>query len=331
MADLNSTKPQMIFIAGSNGSGKSTLWKVAEFGKSLLFLNVDDKFKELKSANPEALFKEASDWRNSEMSRLIKSGESFGAETVFDEGKLGYISRAKKKGFETSIHFIALESADMAVERVRQRVQKGGHDVPEESVRRKWQESLDVANLAVERADAMFFYDNTGDIPVCVAKFRAGKVLELGERLPGWLMKMPYVEKAINDFQPPPPPNSGEAEEPNASNKSTKPDVSVGDVAMRKMFAVGHCSRLTVAFDPTQHPIGFKGQVGPLSLLPTGCENWLARLTQEVRQAFAAKLKGLGANFSSKLASKRAASIGRPLNQDHPSLASTFRPRIGIS
>jgi len=181
---LSTAKPQLIFIAKSNGSGKSTLWKVAEFPVGLSFLNVDDKFKELQNTNPSASFKEASDWRNAEIARLIREGRSFVAETVFDEGKLGYIKSAKKKGFEATVHFIGLESSDLAVERVSERVRKGGHDVPEGAVRRKWHESLNVANRAAERADSIMFYDNTGGFPEIVAKFQSGIVFELGERLP---------------------------------------------------------------------------------------------------------------------------------------------------
>jgi predicted ABC-type ATPase len=198
---LAASKPQLIFIAGSNGSGKSTLWKVANFDVCLPFLNVDDKFKELLKADPDATFEEASEWRNNEMARLIKEGTSFVAETVFDKGKLGYIKTARKKGFETTVHFIGLATADLAVERVRDPVRKGGHDVPEDAVRRKWQESLDVANLAARRADSTIFYDNSGDFPNVAAKFRSGKLSEVAERLPLWMLKMPFVREAIEDLR----------------------------------------------------------------------------------------------------------------------------------
>lgn len=324
MNDSKHAKPQLIFIAGSNGSGKSTLWKVAEFGEYIPFLNVDEKFKELQSANPDASFKEASDWRNAEMTRLIRNRESFVAETVFDQGKLGYIKAAKKNGFETTVHFIALESADLAVERVRQRVEKGGHDIPEDTVRRKWQESLEVANLAVERVDEMDFYDNSGELPELAAVFRAGKVVELSKSFPSWLMKMPYVKKAIEDFQQKPPDTPNQAATLPSDDESSEPTQEQNASASNshKAFAIGHCSRLNVEITSSQHPMHLKGKVG--ALLIAGRENVMARLMHEVRQAFTAKLNGFGIDLVSRLTARRAASKAQSIDLSHPKLPSAI-------
>lgn len=318
MNDSTHAKPQLIFIAGSNGSGKSTLWKAAEFDENIPFLNVDEKFKELQSANPDVSFKEASDWRNAEMTRLIRNRESFVAETVFDQGKLGYIKAAKKHGFETTIHFIALASADLAVERVRKRVEKGGHDIPEDTVRRKWQESLDVANLAMD------FYDNSGDLPELAAVFQAGKVVELGKSLPGWLMEMPYVKKAIEDFQQKPPNPPGKTDALPSDEKLSEPtkERNASGSSPHKSFAIGHCSRLNVEITSTEYPMHLKGKVGSLSI--TGIENVLARLIHEVRQAFTVNLNGFGIDLVSNLTARRAASKAQSIELSHPKLPSAI-------
>jgi predicted ABC-type ATPase len=219
MAD-NEKKPLMLFIAGGNGAGKSSLWDVvkssAEFS-GFEYLNVDDKFKELKGQNPAATFKEASDWRNAEIGRLLTERKSFVVETVFDAGKLGFLKKAKANGFETAIYFMGIDSPDLAVERVNFRHSVGGHHIPEETVRRKWADSLDVAEKAITRSDYMRFFDNSviGAAPRHVASIEHGVVTYLAESKPSWLAKIPTMDVTVSgvDREPPaaPPPSAGQS------------------------------------------------------------------------------------------------------------------------
>lgn len=202
--------PQLIFIAGSNGSGKSTLWSaIQEFIASganaehlaalghLPYLNVDDRFKEMQTQDPHAKFSDATKWRNTEVNRLIFEKKSFVVETVFDEAKLGYLKKAKKAGFETTIYFMGVASADMAVQRVKNRVAAGGHDVEESLVRQKWRESLAVAEKSITRADYVIFYDNSSDEgPEQVAAFSKACLVQIGKPV-AWLSNMPSIEKAM--------------------------------------------------------------------------------------------------------------------------------------
>lgn len=211
-AALSDPRPQLIFIAGSNGSGKSTLWAAVQESISgtfavgglgalalLPYLNVDDRFKAMKQTNPRATFSDATAWRNNEMAKLISEKKSFVAETVFDEGKLGYIKKARKAGFETTIHFMGVESPELALERVLARVAAGGHDVDENSVRKKWAEALKVADKSVMRAEHVIFYDNSTDEgPRMVAAFENATLTSL-DNPPSWLSKMPSIAKSIND------------------------------------------------------------------------------------------------------------------------------------
>lgn len=210
-AALGVSRPQLIFIAGSNGSGKSTLWTAIQesisgsstFGRLaglayLPYLNVDDHFAAMKQTNQHATFSDATNWRNHEMSKLISEKKSFVAETVFDEGKLGYIKKARKAGFETTIHFMGVESPDLALERVLARVAAGGHNVDEGLVRKKWAEALSVADKSVTRADRVIFYDNSTDEgPRIVAAFENAKLTSL-DNPPSWLSKMPSIAASIS-------------------------------------------------------------------------------------------------------------------------------------
>lgn len=202
--------PQLIFIAGSNGSGKSTLWAVIQAFiaantnaghlaalEHMPYLNVDDRFKEMQTHDQNAKFSDATKWRNAEVNRLIAEKKSFVVETVFDEAKLGYLKKAQKAGFETTIYFMGVASADMAVKRVKDRVAAGGHDVEEHLVRQKWSEALVVAEKAVARADHIIFYDNsTNEGPEQVAAFSKACLVQIGKSVT-WVSEMPSIEKAI--------------------------------------------------------------------------------------------------------------------------------------
>lgn len=204
-------KPQLVLIAGGNGSGKSTLWDVAgmmgtkadpsnplALARDLPYFNTDEYFKILIARDPKAQFQEATNWRNKQVSEHIRSGLSFVSETVFDQGKLGFLKSAKKKGYETTVHFVGLDSPELAVERVQARVAEGGHDIPQERIRKKWFESLQSANLAVTRATQILFYDNSTDAGArLVAKFENAILTYLYDNPPSWLSQMPIVKQTM--------------------------------------------------------------------------------------------------------------------------------------
>jgi predicted ABC-type ATPase len=200
--------PQLVFIAGANGSGKSTFREILRRAdlavptaayQHLPYLNVDEYYAALLKTDSSATFSAAIAWRNAQISTFINSKQSFIAETLFDEGKLGYIKSAHKRGFETSVYFLGLASADLAVERVKARAAAGGHDVPEEMVRQKWADALTSASKAITRADTVAFYDNsTEDGPREMAVFHHSKLVRLANAPADWLALMPDVEKALN-------------------------------------------------------------------------------------------------------------------------------------
>jgi predicted ABC-type ATPase len=86
------------------------------------------------------------------------------------------IRQLKKQGYDVHIFFLWVESVDVALSRVRERVLKGGHDVPEAVVRRRFGRSI--SNFFAEYlrlADSWYLFDNSGGTPSVVAFERAGK------------------------------------------------------------------------------------------------------------------------------------------------------------
>ncbi len=132
-------KNQLIIIAGANGSGKTTfaIPYVKELGFD--FLNADEiakEFEEKGQSNPlikagRIFFKRLND--------NIKNHKNFVVETTLSGTYINKVAiRAKEAGFEIKIIYIFLDNPQLCIERVRSRVIKGGHDVPEKDIVRRF-------------------------------------------------------------------------------------------------------------------------------------------------------------------------------------------------
>lgn len=133
-------KPTLILIGGCNGAGKTT------FARRLLpmegierFLNADELARGLSPLRPELAAVRAGRLLLEEARRLIESRLSFGLEsTLSGKTYARLLHEAKAAGFHLAVHFLVVPSADVSIERVAQRVRKGGHHVPEADIRRRF-------------------------------------------------------------------------------------------------------------------------------------------------------------------------------------------------
>ncbi|MBL9183897.1 MAG: zeta toxin family protein [Verrucomicrobiaceae bacterium] len=136
-------KPALYILGGCNGAGKSTL------ARRLLpmlgihrFLNADEIAKGLSPVDPSLAAFKAGRLLIEEARELIAAGSSFAIEsTLSGRTYLSMIREAKERGFRFVLHYILIESGSQAVNRVALRVTHGGHHVPEEDVRRRFDRS----------------------------------------------------------------------------------------------------------------------------------------------------------------------------------------------
>ncbi len=139
---------QCIIIAGPNGAGKTTF--ANEFlpreGCTVNFLNADLIAQGLSPFAPERVAIQASKILLARMDECCRRGESFGLESTLS-GRLHLmrIPEWQRDGYRVTLHFLQLASVELAVERVRLRVSQGGHSIPEEVIRRRYERGL--ANL----------------------------------------------------------------------------------------------------------------------------------------------------------------------------------------
>ncbi|MDO9318562.1 MAG: hypothetical protein Q7V56_10230 [Gammaproteobacteria bacterium] len=95
--------------------------------------------------------------------RLLVLERKISFETVFShESKLDFMARARDQGYRIYLYFIATKSPEINIARIKEvRIKQGGHDVPEEKIRGRYQRSMDLLFDAAELAYQAYFFDNS--------------------------------------------------------------------------------------------------------------------------------------------------------------------------
>jgi predicted ABC-type ATPase len=164
---------EVYIVGGPNGSGKTTFVKqfLPQYVKVKNFVNADDIAVGLSPLDRDSM--------NIRSGRLMleliedykRKGESFGFETTL-AGKrwLRMIKELKQAGYKVFIYFLDLTEADLAVSRVRYRVETGGHDIPEETIRRRYLRSRHNFWYTYKGlADNWYLFNNSSKNPVVIA------------------------------------------------------------------------------------------------------------------------------------------------------------------
>ena len=151
----------LILVAGPNGAGKTLLAGRFAAESRLEFVNADLIAAERWPGEEESRAYEAAAVAAARRFELISTGQSFVAETVFSHpSKVEFVRAAMDSGYTVSMHAV-LVSENLAVLRVHTRVQSGGHSVPEEKIRGRYQRLWGLVAEAASMCDEAFFYDNT--------------------------------------------------------------------------------------------------------------------------------------------------------------------------
>lgn len=137
--------PIVIVLGGPNGAGKSTA--APRLLKGALgvveFLNADMIARGISPFAPESAALAASEVMLQRMDALAAAGVSFGLESTLAARSLApRLRELIDRGYEFHLVFLYLQSADLAVARVADRVRLGGHNIPETTIRRRYQAGL---------------------------------------------------------------------------------------------------------------------------------------------------------------------------------------------
>ncbi|MBS1501167.1 MAG: zeta toxin family protein [Bacteroidetes bacterium] len=157
--------PNLYIIAGCNGAGKTTasLTFLPEMLNCYEFVNADSIAAGLSPLRPESVSFEAGRIMLNRINKLIDDRVDFAFETTLSTRSYpSLIKSAKNKGYDIGLLFFWLPSSDMAKERVKLRVENGGHSIPEDViVRRYYREISNLINIYYSLADNWFVFDNT--------------------------------------------------------------------------------------------------------------------------------------------------------------------------
>src|SRR4051794_1821444 len=179
--------PVLHLLAGPNGSGKSTLWAyVLAPVLHLEFVNADAIAAQRWPDDAQRHAYEAAELAAARRDQLIAAGTSFATETVFSHGsKVELVRVAVDAGYLVTLRVIAIPE-DLAVARVENRVENGGHAVPADKVRARYGRLWTHVAEAIGLAEYARVYDNT----TAAAPFRVVAEFERGARLwsewPSW-------------------------------------------------------------------------------------------------------------------------------------------------
>ena len=136
---------QIILIAGPNGAGKTTFAQefLPKEAETINFINADLIASGLSPFAPDKVAIEASKLLLSRIDECCKHGESFGLEsTLSGKSYLRMIPKWRQQEYRVILHFLQLPSVELAVTRVQQRVKHGGHSIPENVIRRRFDRGI---------------------------------------------------------------------------------------------------------------------------------------------------------------------------------------------
>ena len=152
--------PKLYIVSGCNGAGKTTAsyTLLPEMLDCRQFVNSDEFAKGLSPFNPEGASIQASRYMLLRIRYLLQRGEDFGIETTLaTRTLLKTVKIAQEAGYYVTVLYFWLNSPDLAVKRVKARVAAGGHNIPEETVRRRYRVGI-----------GYFFHDYA---PICDRSF----------------------------------------------------------------------------------------------------------------------------------------------------------------
>lgn len=160
--------PNLYIIAGCNGAGKTTasFTILPDILGCREFVNADAIAYGISPFNVEGVALEAGRIMLNRIDELLAEGGDFAIETTLaTRSYVGLVRRAQALGYKVTLLYIWLKSPEFAIQRVYDRVQNGGHNIPSGTVRRRYYGGLrNLFNLFMPVCDAWILADNTFDM-----------------------------------------------------------------------------------------------------------------------------------------------------------------------
>jgi len=176
---MSESNPELLIIAGPNGAGKTTFINtyLPEYTNVREFVNADLIAKGISPFDPEQAMIEAGRIELSRIQQFLRERRSFAVESTIS-GKTAYrwIEEARATGYVVKLFYIYLNSPELSIERISERVRKGGHNIPDDVAMRRYGRSIrNLFDVFVSLADEVQIFDNSADDFSEIAQVKNGE------------------------------------------------------------------------------------------------------------------------------------------------------------
>lgn len=178
-----------ILIAGVNGAGKSTLYQTLNSLKDMPRVNTDEIIRSFGNWKIPADVMKAGKIAVGMIKSYLEQGITFNQETTLcGNSIIRNIKKAKSLGYQVELHYVGVNSVDIAKERIAYRVAHGGHGIPDSDVERRYKESLIKLKHILNLCDLTILYDNTDGFRR-FAIYKNDTLYTLADEQPEWYVK----------------------------------------------------------------------------------------------------------------------------------------------
>ncbi len=155
----------LYLISGPNGAGKTTasLQILPNFLQVYEYVNADEIARGISPFNPESVAIQAGKIMLKRLDYLANLGIDFAFEsTLSGRNYLKFLRKCQNLGYTINIIYFWLQTPELAIERVRRRVESGGHNIPEDVIRRRYEKGLkNLIDFYLPLCDTWIIYDNS--------------------------------------------------------------------------------------------------------------------------------------------------------------------------
>lgn len=176
----------LYIVSGCNGAGKTTAsyTVLPEILECREFVNADEIARGLSPFNAEGVAIEAGRLMLQRIEELLKEDVTFAIETTLaTRSYVNLVMRAQRQGYRVNLLYFWLSSPELAMRRVAERVSKGGHDIPEEIIRRRYAAGINnLFKLFMPVVDYWAIFDNSQADRLKIASGRLDKPADIKNR-----------------------------------------------------------------------------------------------------------------------------------------------------
>ena len=180
--------PQLWVVAGPNGAGKSTLTRRYLVGR-LPIVDPDAIARELDPTDPTRIRVRMQAGREAihQQEALLTANTNFAIETTLSgHREMDLLRHAKEAGYKITLVYVGVNSPDVSLGRVNQRVAEGGHHVPPEDIARRYRRSMTSLTAALQIVDRAFILDNSAQRRRLLLSLERGQIKRRSRNLPRW-------------------------------------------------------------------------------------------------------------------------------------------------